>query len=109
MAFKLLSSCLRATWPLRDLKECDGTHSERCVRRLPSLRNKHEHRTKKAYLWASCVLSVAFLVSLFSFPFSEDHRPLAEGIKTAQEEREKKTSADISTRTLEYQLLTVNC
>jgi len=27
-------------------------------------------------LWASCVLSVTFLVSLFSFPFSEDHRPL---------------------------------
>ena len=28
MAFKSLSSCLRARRPLCDLKECDGTHSE---------------------------------------------------------------------------------
>ena len=35
--------------------------------------------TTVAHLWASCVLSVTFLVSLFSIPFSEDHRPLAEG------------------------------
>ena len=55
--------------------------------------------TTVADLLPKCVLSVAFLVSLFSFPFSEDHRPLAEGIKTAQEERVKKTSADIPART----------
>jgi hypothetical protein len=37
-----------------------GTHSERCVRRVPTLRMKHEHRTKKhicclnvTYLWAN--------------------------------------------------------
>ena len=64
-----------------------------------SHRLRDHFATTVAHLWASCVLSVTFLVSLFSFPFSEDHRPLTEGIKTAQEEREKKTSADIPART----------
>ena len=30
---------------LRDLKECDGTHSERSARRVPALRNQRKHRT----------------------------------------------------------------
>ncbi len=30
---------------LRDLKECDGTHSERSARRVPTLRNQRKHRT----------------------------------------------------------------
>ena len=51
------TSFLRATRPLRDLKECDGTHSERCVRRVPTLRNKHEHKTKKHI----CCLNVPYL------------------------------------------------
>ena len=29
---------------LRDLKECDGTHSERSARRVPTLRNQRKHR-----------------------------------------------------------------
>ena len=65
VAFRLLSSWLQATRPLRDLKECDGTHSERCVRRVPTLRNKHEHRIRKAHLWASCALSVAIVYLVF--------------------------------------------
>ena len=89
---------LQVLFGLRDLKECDGTHSERSARKVPTLRNQRKHRTNQATtvsnLWDSCVLSVAFLVSLFSFPFSEDHRPLAEGIKTGQEERENKNSPD---------------
>ena len=30
---------------LRGLKECDGTHSERSARRVPTLRNQRKHRT----------------------------------------------------------------
>ena len=61
----LATSYPRAWRPFRDLKECDGTHSERCVRRVPTLRNKHEHRIRKAHLWASCALSVAIVCQMF--------------------------------------------
>ena len=106
------------------MKKCLEWHFEYCSQAIPIVRKIEQYieqiyglsvavlgrsqvgfrlrdhfATTVAHLWASCVLSVAFLVSLFSFPFSEDHRPLAEGIKTAQEEREKKTSADIPART----------
>ncbi len=45
---------------LGDLKECDGTHSERSARRVPTLRNQRKHRTKQRHLWDICGLSVAF-------------------------------------------------
>ena len=35
----------KATCKLGDLKECDGTHSERSARRVPTLRNQRKHRT----------------------------------------------------------------
>ncbi len=35
---------------LGDLKECDGTHSERSARKVPTLRNQRKHRTKQGYL-----------------------------------------------------------
>ena len=63
-SFNQTSSSLRATRPFRDLKECDGTHSERCVRRVPTLRNKHEHRIRKAHLLPSCIIAVALCFHL---------------------------------------------
>ena len=71
-SFNQTSSSLRATRPFRNLKECDGTHSERCVRRVPTLRNKHEHRTKKhiyclnvPYLWLFSFHLSVFLTPLY--------------------------------------------
>ena len=34
------------------VKECDGTHSERSARKVPTLRNQRKHRTKQGLLWA---------------------------------------------------------
>ena len=42
------------------VKECDGTHSERSARKVPTLRNQRKHRTKQGDLWEICGLSVAF-------------------------------------------------
>ena len=50
----------KITYKFRDLKECDGTHFERCARRVPTLRDKHKHRTKEGDLWAFGRLSMAF-------------------------------------------------
>ena len=50
------SKCKR----LGDLKECDGTHSERSARKVPTLRNQRKHRTKQGDLWDFYGLSVAF-------------------------------------------------
>ncbi len=56
---------------LGDLKECDGTHSERSARRVPTLRKQRKHRTKQRHLWDICGLSVAFSFPFlpFTFPF----------------------------------------
>ena len=50
----------------RDLKECDGTHSERSARKVPTLRNQRKHRTEQGDLWDIYGLSVAFVYIIFT-------------------------------------------
>ena len=47
----------------RDLKECDGTHSEHIARKVPTLRNQRKHRTKweiygisMGFQWLLCLI-----------------------------------------------------
>ena len=53
----------QVTGRISDLKECDGTHSERSARKVPTLRNQRKHRTNQAttvaHLQEICGLSVA--------------------------------------------------
>ena len=42
----MMKAVQQVRYLLGDLKECDGTHSERNARRVPTRRNQHEHRTK---------------------------------------------------------------
>ena len=50
----------KVTCRLGDLKECDGTHSERSARKVPTLRNQRKHRVKGRHLWKICIISVGF-------------------------------------------------
>ena len=45
-----LLSRFQVTCGLGDLKECDGTHSERSARRVPTLRNQRKHRTDNKHI-----------------------------------------------------------
>ena len=97
----------KATCKLGNLKECDGTHSERSARKVPTLRNLRKHRTNKhicgtslgfrwllgfsqvarwlgdhfattvSYLWASCITVVLFLGGGLSAFFFINNHPLS--------------------------------
>ena len=45
MCFRWLLGFYQVARGLGDLKECDGTHSERSARKVPTLRNQRKHRT----------------------------------------------------------------
>ena len=51
---------IHVTFKFRDLKECDGTHSERSARKVPTLRNQRKHRRSIGDLWAFCGQKFSF-------------------------------------------------